>query len=336
MELIDLGFDIFNEIFSWLTSTRDIINVSHVCHEFYNAIWPSIVVIDFASKINIPFNWLCKFKHLTAIEPRITIKSKEDLFSLANKLVYASFDLPFTINCPEQHLVVAAEFLRLQKIKFPYGKFYFGHSNHANHHLDIHLTHQLLCYVGDSLIGLYKVIWDFPYIVSSCFTTFLPDSVREFTYIMCDEFPAIPKLDIYLERRYFGMVVNDLDIQHNPVHNYLRFARLFRNLYTKERKFPLLRELDIPLQHETLHDLLEDKTFPNLELVGITIDSIKEEKTIKEFLLNNAYRLPRNIILYSFREDIRYRSSQWQINNLTIESRYPIGIVTVYERYVSL
>lgn len=327
-----LCYDILNKIFSWITDVRDILAITRVCVDFYRAVYSSVVVIYTCPRRNLPSHFITRFAYLQHVAPVIIIDCEEDLMLLTRWLVYGIFDLAFTKDHPVEHINKAITFVKQCQDEHC---FYFGHTGHTNYAYNLMLSRDVICYVGDEKDVLMSRIPELS--TTSLFLPFLPTTlpltIQSFIYIVGCYEEEIPRLDTYLERKRFGIIARNTDLTNPSVIGYTRLGRNFQHYFTL-RKYPQLRELDVPLTLQTFDVIIRQHAcFPHLDKVGLLLEIISDEATIKDYLQRHSLHLPSNIIIYATREDARYRVSQWQIPSLNIEARYLAGIDDL-ERYV--
>lgn len=331
---VQYNYDILNKIFSWITDVRDILNLTRVCVDFYRAIYSSVVIIYTCPRKDLPSTFILKFPYLRYISPVVIVKAEEELMSLVKWLEYGVFDLVFTKDRPGDHLGKAVAFVTEQSKYQTKYCFYFGHTGHTNYSFNLMISQDSICYVGDEE---NLVMTSAKHLASkSLFLSFLPhqlpNSVDKFTYIVGHHEQEIPRLDTYLERGRFAILARDTDLASPSVTGYTRFGRNFRNYFTL-RKYPHLKELDVPLSLQTLDVIRQHGCFPNLEILGLLLEIITDEDAVKRYLERHHLELPHTIIIYATREDARYRAKQWKIPSLKIIVRYLAGIEDL-ERYV--
>lgn len=330
-----LCYDILNNIFAWITDVRDILNLTRVCVDFYHAIYSSVVVIYSSPYKSLPCSFITKFTYLRHVSPLVIVKQHEDLMSLTRWLVYGIFDLVFTKDHPVEHITKAITFIKEQALYQPERRFYFGHSVHNNYTYNLMISQDAICYVGDEEDVLMTNSHDLSptSLLLPFLPTKLPDTIQSFTYIVGNHEQDIPRLDTYLDRKSFSAIARNTDLANPSVIGYTRFGHRFHTFFTL-RKYPHLQELDVPLSLQTFDRIIrENACFPNLERVGLLLEIISDEATIKTYLERYYLHLPSTIIIYATREDARYRVGHWQIPSLNIEVRYLAGIDDL-ERYV--
>ncbi len=330
-----LCYDILNNIFAWITDVRDILNLTRVCVDFYRAVYSSIVVIYSCPRKSLPCNFIMKFAYLHHVSPLVIVKTQEELMALTKWLVYGIFDLVFTKDHPVEHITKAITFIKEQSKYQSQRRFYFGHSIHNNYTYNLMIAQDGICYVGDEEDVLMTNIHDLSptSLLLPFLPTKLPETIQSFTYIVGHHQQVIPRLDTYLDRESFAIIARDTDLSSSPIIGYARFGRLFNTFFTL-RKYPHLKELDVPLSLQIFNIVIREKAcFPNLECVGLLLEVISDEATIKTYLERYYLQLPSTIIIYATREDARYRVGQWRIPGLNIKVRYLAGIEDL-ERYV--
>ena len=336
--MLQLGFDILNEVFSWITDTKDVIHLMKVCKEFRETILVSICKIQSNPKTSLPSQWVLLFRYLSRVIPRISLVNYTQLMSLTQQLIYAEFDLSFKEDklgdiC--SHLRMAINFIKEQKKYRSSGDFFFGCTYRKEYTYSIYITHQRFLYIGEERSSLFDIIEELKFgsVTFNFLLKQLPSCVQEFTYILGTEYPENFSLDSYLERERFATIAGNDDLCSSSFYNYLHFSRNFEKYFT-HREYPKLESLEIPLLLSTFDRLRKERLFPNLKLVGLLLDAVNNEKDIKSYLEENITSLPEVIIIYTIREDIRYRVEQWQIGSLIIKPKYPRGMIG-YSEYTS-